>query len=171
MYLVLNFVSQFWGSLQVRALPSPRHYPASTVLRPFPSPGSGRRPCRRRWRRDRHRPGSPPITQTTFPTCLAHYPGGPNRCTCRLLPCPRGLPRISGGSASTTSLSRPAQASLTLRPASLLAHHSRALSRGFDPIGCPIEPLASYQVLPTTTWVGPSPTSDLRRWGALRHAG
>src|ERR1017187_9442084 len=25
-------------------------------------------------------PGSPPITQTTFPTCRAHYPGGPNRC-------------------------------------------------------------------------------------------
>ena len=25
-------------------------------------------------------PGSPPITQTTFPACRAHYPGGPNRC-------------------------------------------------------------------------------------------
>src|SRR3954471_23076032 len=77
-------------------------------------------------------PGSPPITQTTFPTCRAHYPGGSNRCTCRLLPCPRGLPRITGGSASTTSLSRPAQASLTLQPAGLLAHHTWALSRGFD---------------------------------------
>ena len=32
-------------------------------------------------------------------------------------PVPRGLPRISGGSASATSLSRPAQASLALRPA------------------------------------------------------
>src|SRR5512132_4097723 len=40
---------------------------------------------------------------------------------CRLLPCPRGLPRLTGGSASTTSLSRPAQASLALRPAGLLA--------------------------------------------------
>src|SRR2546427_10651250 len=40
---------------------------------------------------------------------------------CRFLPCPRGLPRLTGGSASTTSLSRPAQASLTLRPARLLA--------------------------------------------------
>src|SRR6266436_7574682 len=36
---------------------------------------------------------------------------------CRFLPCPRGLPRLTGGSASTTSLSRPAQASLALRPA------------------------------------------------------
>jgi len=25
-------------------------------------------------------PGSPPITQITFLTCRAHYPGGPNRC-------------------------------------------------------------------------------------------
>lgn len=38
----------------------------------------------------------------------------------RFLPCPRGLPPISAGSASTTSLSRPAQASLALRPARLL---------------------------------------------------
>src|SRR6266568_236368 len=36
---------------------------------------------------------------------------------CRFLPCPRGLPRLTGGSASTTSLSRPARASLALRPA------------------------------------------------------
>src|SRR5713101_8731784 len=40
---------------------------------------------------------------------------------CRFLPCPRGLPRLTGGSASTTSLSEPAQASLTLRPARSLA--------------------------------------------------
>ena len=35
---------------------------------------------------------------------------------CRFLPCSHGLPRLTGGSASTTSLSRPAQASLALRP-------------------------------------------------------
>jgi len=46
---------------------------------------------------------------------------------CRLLPCPRGLPRLTGGSASTTSLSRPAQASLALRPAGLLARPKAAL--------------------------------------------
>src|SRR5580704_7788669 len=40
---------------------------------------------------------------------------------CRFLPCSRGLPRLTGGSASTTSLSRPAQASLALRPARSLA--------------------------------------------------
>ncbi len=36
-------------------------------------------------------------------------------------PIPHGLPRQTGGSASTTSLSRPAQASLALRPAGSLS--------------------------------------------------
>src|SRR6266849_1841844 len=40
---------------------------------------------------------------------------------CRFLPCPCCLPRLTGGSASATSLSRPSQASLALRPARLLA--------------------------------------------------
>jgi hypothetical protein len=66
-------------------------------------------------------PGYPAITQITFLACCAQYPGGSNRCSCRFLPCPCCLPRLTGGSASTTSLSRPAQASLTLRPARLLA--------------------------------------------------
>ena len=57
-------------------------------------------------------PGSPAITQFTVLTCRAHYPGGSNRCTCRCLPRPCCLPRLSGESASATLLSRPAQASL-----------------------------------------------------------
>src|ERR1700733_12693057 len=40
---------------------------------------------------------------------------------CRFLPDSCSLPRLTGGSASTSSLSRPAQASLALRPARLLA--------------------------------------------------
>src|SRR5206468_2114355 len=55
-------------------------------------------------------------------------------------------PRNSGGSASTTSLSRPAQASLALRPAGSLDRPRRPSSRGFDPPGRPGEPLVSYQV-------------------------
>jgi len=46
--------------------------------------------------------GSPPITRTTFPTCRAHYPGEPDRCMRRLLPCLRGLPRHTIGSAFTS---------------------------------------------------------------------
>src|SRR5208337_4225592 len=79
-----------------------------------------------------------------------------------------GLPRFSGGSASITSLSGPAQASLALRPAGLLDRPRWPLSRGFSPVGCPTKPLVSYQVLPTTSWVDPSSTGEPRRWGARR---
>jgi len=90
--------------------------------------------------------GSPPITRTTFPTCRAHYPDGSSGCACRLLPRSRGLPQMAGGSASALSLSRPAQASLTLRPVGLLNRLKRPLSRGSSPSGYPAEPLVSYQI-------------------------
>src|SRR5665647_1130075 len=53
---------------------------------------------------------------------------------------------LAGGSASALSLSRPAQASLTLRPAGLLNRLKRPLSRGSSPAGYPTEPLVSYQI-------------------------
>ena len=70
-----------------------------------------------------------------------------------------------------TSLSRPAQASLTLRPAGLLDRPRRPLSRGFGPSGCPAKPLVSYQGQPTTLWADPSSTGDPRRRGALNKSG
>jgi len=92
------------------------------------------------------RPGwASPVTRPTFPTCCAHYPGGSDRCMCRLLPCLCCLPQNSGGSASASSLSRPAQASLTLRPAGWLNRPWRPLSRGFDHASYPAKPLVSYQ--------------------------
>src|SRR4051794_29190525 len=46
-----------------------------------------------------------PITRPTFPTCRAHYPNGPERVRLSVAsPLHSGLPRISGGSASMTSL-------------------------------------------------------------------
>src|SRR5262245_24937858 len=105
-------------------------------------------------------PGPPPLTQITFPACRAHYPGGSVQVLvgcltalsrARVLPCPSSLPRFSGGSASTSLLSRPAQASHALRPVRLLTHHMWALSRGSVLAGFPARTLASYQVLPTTT--------------------
>jgi len=86
-----------------------------------------------------------PVARFTLPACRAHYPGGSNGCTCRLLPRPCGLPRFAGGSASASLLSRPAQALLALRPVGLLNRPRRPLSRGFDPAGCPAKPLVSYQ--------------------------
>jgi len=90
--------------------------------------------------------GSPPITRVTLPACCAHYPGGSNGCSCRLLPRSHGLPRISAGSASALWISRPAQASLALRPAGSLDRQKRPLSRGFGLSGCPSKPLVSYQI-------------------------
>ena len=118
------------------------------------------------------RDGSPPITRTTVPACRAHYPDGPRRVRLSVAsPSHWGLPRLSGGSASITSLSRPAQASLALRPVGLLDRPRRPSSRGFNPAGCPTKPLVSYRGLPTTPRVEPSSTGEPRRWGALRYAG
>ncbi len=86
-------------------------------------------------------------------------------------PIPRGLPRNSGGSASTSSLSRPAQASLTLRPARSLDRPRRPLSRGFGLTGRPTKPLVSYRSLPTTLRVEPSSTGVPRHRGAPNYPG
>src|SRR5262249_15089869 len=58
----------------------------------------------------------------------------------------RGLPQMAGGSASALSLSRPAQASLALRPAGSLSCPRQPLSRGSSPCGYPHEPLVSYRI-------------------------
>jgi hypothetical protein len=73
--------------------------------------------------------GSPPITRTTFPTCRAHYPGGSRGCACRLLPHARGLPQMTGGSASALELSRPARASLRHGPSDRSAAQGRLCRR------------------------------------------
>ncbi len=122
-----------------------RHYPASTLLRPCPTPAMAVA-CRDVEAATLAQVGSPPMTRTTFPTCRAHYPGGSSGCACRLLPRSRGLPQMAGGLASALSLSRPAQASLTLRPVGLLSRLKRPLSRGFSPSGYPAEPLVSYRI-------------------------
>ena len=108
----------------------PPEPPPVATLRPLPSPLTG----------------SPPITRTTLPTCRAHYPGGSSGCACRLLPRSCSLPQMAGGSASALSLSRPAQASLTLGPARSLSRLWQPLSRGSGPAGYPAEPLVSYRI-------------------------
>src|SRR4029077_5807553 len=97
-----------------------RHCPASTLIRPCPTPVVAAA-CRDVEAAALAHDGSPPITRITLPTCRAHYPGGSSGCACRLLPRPHGLPQMAGGSASALSLSRPAQASHALRPAGSLS--------------------------------------------------
>jgi hypothetical protein len=89
----------------------------------------------------------------------SHY----GRFTVALFPVPFGLPRYAGGSASTTNFRGLLE--LHAVTACRIAHppfvgfvtrlRSTPVSR--------FRTLASYQVLPTTTWVGPSPTDGWRR--------
>ncbi len=89
--------------------------------------------------------GSPPLPASPFRRAVPTIPADRDGCACRWLPRSHGLPRFAGGSASAPLLSRPAQASLTLRPVGLLNRPRRPLSRGFDPAGHPTKPLVSYQ--------------------------
>src|SRR5215813_10198944 len=125
------------GSFPPPALPSFNGHMTPVRLPPEPSPNRDVEAA------TLARDGSPPITRITLPTCRAHYPGGSSGCSCRLLPRSRGLPQMAGGSASALSLSRPAQASLTLRPAGSLSRPRRPLSQGSSPCGYPHEPLVS----------------------------
>ena len=84
-----------------------------------------------------------PVTRLTLPTCRAHYLGRPDRCARRYLPCPRGLPRNSGGSASASSLS--IRLHSRYGPLACSTRPRRPSSRGFDPAGRPATPLVSYQ--------------------------
>src|SRR4051812_31723343 len=116
--------------------------------------------------------GLPQLPGSPFRHAAPTTPMDRNGCSCRLLPHPtRAFPVIQAGR-------RP---SLHFR--GLLRLHSRyglpdcstaqrrPLSRGFDPPGCPIEPLVSYQSLPTTPWVDPPSTGEPRRWGAPNKMG
>jgi hypothetical protein len=112
------------------------------------------------------RDGYPPITRTTFPTCRAHYPGGSSGCACRLLPRSRSLPQMAGGSASALSLSRPAQASLTLRPTGSLSRPKAAFVTRLQPFRLPGRAARQLPDQSTTLWVDSPSTSDSRLRGA-----
>ena len=105
-------------------------------------------PCSpRRWRCDlRPERASPdyPDHLSNVPCPIPRWIGTGAYVGC--FPIPRGLPRFPGGSASTISLSRPAQTSLALRPAGSLNRPRRPLSRGFETAGYPTAPLVSYQI-------------------------
>src|SRR6185436_14208024 len=140
---------------------------ASTLIRPCPTPAMAAA-FRDVEAATLANNGSPPITRTTFPTCRAHYPGGSSGCACRLLPRSCSLPPLAGGSASALSLSRPAQALLTLRPARSLSRPRRPLSRGSNPCRCPHEPLVSYRInRQLSGWI--LPPLMIRAFGAHCH--
>jgi hypothetical protein len=114
-----------------------------------------------------HSTGSPPITRITFPTCRAHYPGRSSGCSCRLLPRSRGLPQMAGRSASALSLSRPARALLTLRPAGSLSHPGATFVTRLQPMRLPAQAARQLPDQSTTLRVDSSSTDDSRLRGAL----
>jgi hypothetical protein len=100
--------------------------------------------------------GPPPITRLTLPPCRAPYPDGPERVRLSVAsPLHAGLPRLSGGSASMTSLSRPAQASRALRPAGLLNRPKTAFVTRLQPARLP-DQAARQLPGPTDNYLGGS---------------
>jgi len=96
-----------------------RYYPAWTLLRAFPPP-----------RTTEPAPHGVLVVvhvhtaeasrfahRFLFHACHRHYPGGIRGPTSLGYSTDGGLPRYSGGSASTLPVSRPARRSLALRPA------------------------------------------------------
>src|SRR5258705_1808642 len=96
---------------------------------------------------------------------IAHYPGGSSGCACRLLPRSRGLPQMAGRSASALSLSRPARASLTLRPAGSLSRSCATFVTRLQPFRLPGRAARQLPDQSTTLWVE-SPPVVIRAFGA-----
>jgi hypothetical protein len=80
------------------------------------------------------RSGLPRCVVLPYQRAVPTTPADPNGCTCPVsFPVRCSLPRYTGGSASASLLSRPAQASLTLRPADSFSRPRRPLSQGLSP--------------------------------------
>src|SRR5690242_14163454 len=93
---------------------------------------------------------------------------GPVRSYC---PIGIGLPRLSGGSASVSPVSRPARRSLTLRPACSPSRHATLYTEGSgDFVTSTAAPIATGRSEPVPGWdLHPLLTSAFH--GALRNPG
>src|SRR6266849_4761065 len=112
------------------------------------------------------RDGPPPITRTTVPTCRS-TPADRASAHVDCLPRSRGLPPMAGGSASALSLSRPAQALLTLRPAGSLSRPQATFVTRLQPVQLPAQAARQLPDQSTTLRVESSSTDDSRLRGAL----
>jgi hypothetical protein len=143
-----------------------RHCPASTVLCPCPTPTCAA--ARSSVEAATPAPdGSPPLPASPFRRAVPTTPADRDGCMCRLLPRSRGLPRFAGGSASAPLLSRPAQASLTLRPVGLLNRPEAAFVTRLRSGWLPTQTARQLPEQSTTLWVDPPSTGETRPRGAL----
>ncbi len=124
-----------------------RHYPASPVLWPCPTPA---RPTALATVLEVRPPtvkGLPRLPGPPFQRAVPITPVDRNGCTRRLLPhSARPSPTDRRVGIHNFTDLRPAQTSLALRPAGSLSRPRRPLSRGFETASYPTAPLVSYQI-------------------------
>jgi hypothetical protein len=122
-----------------------RHYPASTAVRPCPTPADA--DARSDVEAATLAPnGSPPITRTTFPTCRAHYPGGSSGLSIAS-PLHAAFPFWQEGRHPHCHFRGLLRLHLRHGPPDRSAAHRRPLSRGSNPCGYPHKPLVSYRTI------------------------
>ena len=84
------------------------------------------------------------VARITFPTCRAHYPGGPDGGFVDLLPHPYCLPRSRRVGIRNCTFEA-CSGFIRIRPIGSLDRPRRPLSRGFNTASYPATPLVSYQ--------------------------
>ena len=124
-----------------------RHYPASQVVRPCPTPA---RPAVLATALEVRPPTETGLPRLPGPPSQRAVPITPvdrNGCMRRLLPHPtRPSPTDRRVGIHDFTDLRPAQASRALRPAGSLDRPRRPLSRGFETASYPTAPPVSYQI-------------------------
>ena len=113
--------------------------------------------------------GSPPITRNTFPTCHAHYPGGPRWVHVSVAsPSRAAFPDIQAGRRPRLHFRGLLRLHSRYGPPDRSAAHRRPLSRGSNPCGYPHEPLVSYRInRQLSGWI--PPPLMIRAFGAHCH--
>src|ERR1700736_5523727 len=115
----------------VRLPPMP---PPEATLRPLPS----------------HQAGLPRLPEPPFQRAVPTTPADRAGAYVDCFPASRSLPQMAGGSASALSLSRPAQASLTLRPAGSLSRPQATFVTRLQPMRLPTRAARQLPDQPTT---------------------
>ena len=123
----------------------------AATLRPLPS----------------HRTGLPRLPEPSFRRAEPTTPADRAGAHVDYFPRSHGLPLLAGGSASALSLSRPAQASLTLRPAGSLSRPQATFVTRLPPVQLPAQAARQLPDQSTTLRVDSSSTDDSRLRGAL----
>ena len=148
-----------------------RHYPASTVLRPCPTPDPSRRAKHVVEAATLARNGSPPITRITIPACRAHLPRRIERVRSSISS-PLMLPSPLFRRVGIRIITFEACSGFTHITARWIAQPPKAaFVTRLRPDRLPCQAARQLPDLPTTIWVEPSSTGVTRLRGALNKTG